>query len=141
MPGTLAGYVGRFGEVADRLARVSLESRPALDIIGGYGRDPEALLYVDPPYLGSTRSARHYRHEMTGEDEHAELAEALHKVKATVLLSGYASDLYDCELYADWFRHEIRSWTGQANDRGSGHRTEVVWSNRRLAKDEGLWDA
>ncbi|HSA49266.1 MAG TPA: hypothetical protein VLH10_04035 [Yinghuangia sp.] len=62
---------------------------PALELIAAYGRHRFTLLYVDPPYLGTTRD-RNHRHEMTGEAAHRELAEALHACRATVVLSGYA---------------------------------------------------
>lgn len=136
MPRTLAGYVGRFAAVADRLATVTLESRPALEVIAAYGRDLHNLLYVDPPYLASTRNGTAYRHEMPHEAQHRELAEALQDCAATVVLSGYASPLYDSELYAGWDRAEISAATGQ----GSvwTERTEVVWCNRQLRRDEPL---
>jgi len=125
-PRHLAKYVGRLAPVAERLAGVSLECRPALEVISSYGRHRGVLLYVDPPYLGSTRT-RNYRHEMASEAEHRELAEALHACKAGVVLSGYPSPLYD-ELYAGWHRVEIPARAGQA--RTWQRRTEVLWSNR-----------
>lgn len=133
MPRYLEGYVDRMPAAAGRLIDVTLEARPALDLIRAYGRHPDVLLYCDPPYLGSTR-ARNYRHEMTSPDEHRELADALQAAVATVVLSGYHSPLYD-QLYADWHRLEISSFTGNANA-GEGARTEVIWSNRPLAQAE-----
>lgn len=126
MPGYLSGYVNRMAAAAERLARVSLECRPALDIIDAYGAQPDVLLYIDPPYLGSTR-CRNYRHEMGAEADHRELAERLAACRAAVVLSGYPSDLYDA-LYVGWERREISTATGQAA-RWSP-RTEVLWSNR-----------
>jgi len=126
MPRYLAGYVSRLAPVAERLAGVSLECRPALELIESYGRHPKVLLYVDPPYLGSTR-ARNYRHEMGGESEHRELAAALEACRAAVVLSGYHSPLYD-ELFAGWHRVELKAHTGQAHT--WQRRTEVLWSNR-----------
>lgn len=131
MPGYLDGYVGRMAAVAERLHAVSLECLPALDLIAKYGAEPDVLLYVDPPYLGATRDSRpQYRHEMQGETEHRELAEALHAARASVVLSGYASDLYDRDLYAGWDRHTLAAATGNAG--GDRARTEVLWSNRPL---------
>jgi len=126
MPAYLAGYIGRMAPVAARLANVSLECRPALEVITAYSH-PTTLLYVDPPYLRETRSGMGYRHEMPDEAEHRELAEALNSTNAMAVLSGYRSPLYD-ELYADWYVHEISATTGQ----GSvwKERTEVLWSNR-----------
>lgn len=138
MPRYLVGYVERLAPAVERLQRVSLECRPALDIITKYGAEPNVLLYVDPPYLGSTRANDNaYRREMRTEAEHRELAEALQTARAAVVISGYASDLYDRELYAGWDRHTLATSTGQGGSWGA--RTEVLWSNRPLT--ETLFDA
>jgi len=56
------------------------------------------------PYLETTRTGRDrsrgrdYSHDTASDAEHRELASALRATRATVLLSGYASPLYD-ELY------------------------------------------
>lgn len=141
MPDYLTGYVDRMATAAERIQHVSLECLPALDIIAKYGTDPGVLLYVDPPYLGSTRTRSWdgYEHEMRGEAEHRELAAALRSARAAVVLSGYASDLYDSELYAGWDRHTIASGTGQGAD--WGNRTEVLWSNVPLGQQLELFPA
>lgn len=139
MPEYLDGYVDRMATAAERLHRVTLENRPALDLIERYGRCPAVLLYIDPPYLGSTRGHDQvYRHEMREEKEHRELAAALHGCRATVVVSGYASPLYDLELYPGWDRHTMASGTGQGV--GWGNRTEVLWSNRPLGQQRSLFD-
>lgn len=139
MPDYLTAYVDRIAPAAERLQHVSLESLPALEIIAKYGVDEEVLLYVDPPYLLTTRSKTResYEYEMVDEDSHRELAQALRAARAAVVLSGYPSDLYDRELYADWDRHTIGTHTGQGAAFDS--RTEVLWSNRPLGMQPGLW--
>lgn len=140
-PDYLHGYIQRIHDAADRLAGVSLDCLPALDIITKYGQHADVLLYVDPPYLGSTRGTwgnDGYRFEMRGEAEHRALAEALHTCKASVVLSGYPSDLYDRELYPDWQRHTIAASTGQGGV--WSNRTEVLWSNRPLGSQPALFD-
>ncbi|WP_312884802.1 DNA adenine methylase [Nocardia barduliensis] len=134
MPRYLAGYLDRMMPAAERLSAVSLESRPALDVITTYGRHQATLLYVDPPYLGETRD-RNYRHEMTSPAAHRELAAALHACRATVVLSGYPSDLYDNDLYATWHRYTHQTGTSQGGRWAA--RTEVLWSNRPLDTDPG----
>lgn len=126
MPDYLSGYVGRLAAAAERLHSVSLECRPALEVVEAYSRSAEVCLYVDPPYLGSVRNGTNYAHEMPSAVEHEALIEALLRARAAVVLSGYASDLYDTAL-AGWTRVEIPTFNGNA---GSGARTEVVWSNR-----------
>jgi len=132
MPDYIDGYAERIAPAAQRLAGVSLECRPALEVIGKYGASPEVCLYVDPPYLGSTRANDNaYRHELRSEAEHRELAAALHAARAAVVLSGYPSPLYD-EIYAGWYRHDMAASTGQGGT--WANRTEVLWSNRPLGE-------
>jgi DNA adenine methylase len=133
MPGYLRGYVDRMAPAVERLQNVSLECRPANEVIAKYGARPDVLLYVDPPYLGETRANdRSYRHELFSADEHRELAKLLRDCRAAVVLSGYPSSLYDLELYPDWYRHTIPSSTGQGGT--WQNRTEVLWSNRPLGR-------
>lgn len=139
MPGYLDGYVDRIAPAVERLKNVTLECRPALDVIRKFGACPEVLLYVDPPYLGSTRNNESsYQHELMSDDEHRALAKLLHDCRATVVLSGYPSELYDRELYAGWDRHTIAASTGQGGT--WQNRTEVLWSNRPLALPLSLFD-
>ncbi|MGI8308048.1 DNA adenine methylase [Saccharopolyspora hattusasensis] len=136
MPDYLQGYIGRMYIAAERLAGVSLECRPALELIARYGRSPNVLLYVDPPYLGSTRFSGGYVHEMRSEGEHRELAAALHDCTASVVLSGYDSPLYT-ELYDGWHVSRINTTTGQGGTRQE--RTEVLWSNREPLDTLPFW--
>ncbi|MGW0984318.1 DNA adenine methylase [Streptomyces xiamenensis] len=134
MPGYLAGYADRIAAAAERLHHVSLECQPAADLIARYGAAEDVLLYVDPPYLGSTRTAAaRYRHEMRAEADHRDLAEQLHACRAAVVLSGYDSDLY-AELYDGWHRAERPATTG--NGGTARGRTEVLWSNRPLQQTD-----
>jgi DNA adenine methylase len=134
----LGGYCDRIPPCARRIRHVSLERRPALEIVADYGRHPGVLLYVDPPYVLGTRSkpAGRYRFEMT-DDDHRALAGALRSAAATVVLSGYPSDLYDVELYPDWHRIELASST--SNGGQASERTEVLWSNRQLERPHDLF--
>jgi len=137
MPGYLAGYVARMAPACERLSRVSLECRPALELIEAFSPHRDVLLYVDPPYLGSTRTSGGYVHEMRTESDHRELSEALSAVRGAVVLSGYLSELY-AELYAGWHRLDITVGTGQGGTWES--RTEVLWSNRPLGNQRDLFD-
>ncbi|MDV7193359.1 DNA adenine methylase [Mycolicibacterium fortuitum] len=140
MPQYLNGYVDRMAACAERLHHVSLESRPALDIIKQYGKVSTCCLYVDPPYLGSsrTRGGGTYRHEMRGHDEHLELLWELMGCQAAVVVSGYPSALYDDAL-AGWDRVAIETMTGQAKSSNKA-RTEVLWSNREISDQRSLFD-
>jgi DNA adenine methylase len=133
-PKYLAGYVDRMTELIDRLHHVSLECRPALDLIEKYGRERDSLIYLDPPYLGSVRT-RNYRHELTSESDHGDLLEAAKGCKASVVISGYPSPLYD-SLLSDWARVDVDTKTG--NGKGDQRRVEVLWANRDLIHADTL---
>lgn len=146
MPAYLNGYVARIAAAAERLHHASLECRPALEIVNRYGQAPEVLLYVDPPYLASTRDAtgprggsRRYQHEMLADGEHRDLLTALLACRASVVLSGYPSALYDA-LLDGWHRREFAAGTGQSARGEWSARTEVLWSNRPLGDQPGLFD-
>ena len=94
------GSIDRLPEIAERLLRVQLENRPALEVINLYD-DKETLFYCDPPYPHESRGdANAYGFEMTNE-EHRELAECLNQVKGKVAVSGYQCSLYH-KLYKKW---------------------------------------
>lgn len=111
--GGMSGVVSRwFGGIealsgiAERLLRVQIENRPALDVIRCYD-SPTTLFYCDPPYPHESRGdSRAYGFEMD-ERAHRELAAMLHTVQAKVAVSGYRCRLMD-ELYAGWRRHDAR---------------------------------
>lgn len=111
----------RILEAAERLRMVQIECRPALDVIRRFDRDG-VFMYLDPPYVLSTRSRKQYVHEMEDAD-HEDLMDVLDGIQAKVMISGYASELYDRRL-AGWTRRELRSHT-----EGGKPRTEIVWMN------------
>lgn len=130
-----ANYPDALRAMEHRLQGVVIENRPALQVL--HAQDsPETLHYVDPPYVHSTRSAtagKGYEHEMT-DQQHRELAEAVHGLKGMVVLSGYASDLYD-GLYSDWKRETRRAFAD-----GTRERLEVLWlSPAACRRDLRLW--
>lgn len=128
----LATYPRQIAAFTERLAGVCLECKPAAAIIAQQDR-PDTLFYCDPPYPLHTRSERQryagkgYVHELT-DDDHRALAEQLRRVRGRVVVSGYACDLYDRELYPDWERHERAHLAD-----GAKQRTEVVWLNPACA--------
>lgn len=104
----------------ERLRGVTMENRPAVDVLRFYD-DPRALHFVDPPYPHGTRGYGSYRYEMA-DDDHRELATVLRGLKGMVVLCGYACDLYDLELYPDWHRVTRNTYAD-----GARPRTEVLW--------------
>lgn len=107
---------------AERMRGVVIEQRPAIDVMLAHDGG-SVVHYVDPPYLPETRDkGRDYRHEMT-RDDHGALLECLLSLRGHVVLSGYASNLYDQALLG-WRRIEIKSMADRAAER-----TEVIWCN------------
>lgn len=110
---------------------------PRLEIICGDARAFLAcypwtgaeLVYLDPPYLMSTRSSGRaiYPHEFATEAEHLELLSLLLTITAEagsrIVISGYASGLYD-ELLCSWRRVSFPMVT-----RGGTMADEVLWMN------------
>lgn len=119
----------------ERLRGVVIEHRDALDVIRYYDK-PDALHYVDPPYVAKTRGrSQRYRFELNDE-AHRELAALLHECVGMVVLSGYYLDaegnvvnpLYD-ELYADWTRIDRNTYAD-----GALPKVESLWLSPRTAQ-------
>ena len=122
------GGVEALAAVAERLLRVQVENRPALDILDIYDSN-ETLFYCDPPYVHSTRGdSKAYAFEMTNE-QHEELADKLNAVRGRVAFSNYDSDFLD-QLYPSrrWSKHVLPAKTNHAT---KGKRVEILWTNYR----------
>ena len=127
MSGVVSRWLGGGGtlpEISERLARVQMENRPALDIVTLYD-DKNTLFYCDPPYLHSTRGdSRAYGFEMM-DDEHIQLAVALGRIKGKAAISGYRCDLMDT-LYKGWKRFEAPRKQAHSIKKP---RQECLWMN------------
>ena len=121
MPGRIAGVV-------ERLRAVSIENRPALDVIRTTDSE-RTVIYCDPPYHPSTIRSPDYKVTMTA-DDHEELLAALRGARGMVMLSGYRCALYDGEL-TDWHRVDLaHSCMASAPMPGADiRRVESLWLN------------
>jgi DNA adenine methylase len=93
---------------ADRLKSITIEYMDAVQVIRKYDEE-DALIYLDPPYVPSTRSmggAATYDVDYTYE-QHEELLDTLLKAKGMAIISGYPNQLYDDVLLS-------RGWTKQS---------------------------
>ncbi len=105
---------------AERVRGVVIEQRPAVQVMRDHDSQ-DTVFYVDPPYLPETRDrGADYRHEMTRQD-HADLLTVLRELRGRVIVSGYASPMYD-EALRDWHRLEVAALADRALPR-----TEVIW--------------
>jgi len=120
------GGVEALESIAERLLRVQIENRPALDIINLYD-DSETLFYCDPPYLPMTRGDTNaYAYEMD-EIQYYEFAKAINNCKGLVAVSGY-----DHPLMNEFFERE--RWIKSFEEEKPIHSTkdirqEVLWTN------------
>lgn len=122
-----AGGVEGLGEVAERLLRVQIENRPALDLIQLYD-SPTTLFYCDPPYVHSTRrDCNTYAFEMDDE-QHRALAAALNSIQGQAAVSGYRCDLMD-ELFTGWQRYDAPARQIAST---KAMRQESLWANYDL---------
>ena len=118
------GSVEALPAIAERLLRVQIENRPAIEAIRLYD-SKGTLFYCDPPYPHSSRSDnKAYGAEMT-DDAHSHLASVLNGVKGKVAVSGYRCDLMD-SLYRDFRRHDASARICHSVKKP---RREALWVN------------
>ena len=126
-------------QVHERFQRVVIEHADWRILFDRYRANREAFLYLDPPYLRSTRRGGGYEYEWTTED-HEELVDALagEEHAARVVLSGYASPLYEVLEGNGWQRLDfgiVSYATGRSGRRAGAtlgpedYRVESVWLN------------
>lgn len=120
------GSIEDLPEIAERLLRVQIENRPALNVIQLYD-SPDTLFYCDPPYVHLTRGDNSsYGYEMT-DDEHRDLAKVLNSVQGRAAISNYQCELMD-ELYpaSKWIKTVAAEKTIHST---KGKRVEALWTN------------
>lgn len=108
-------------QAAERLRGVQIENRPAVELMKRFNY-PNVLIYLDPPYVLDARYGKQYRYEMDNTD-HENLIAAAKNHKGPVLISGYASELYN-ELLKDWHREETTCYTQVCSKK-----KEILWMN------------
>ena len=131
------GGVDALEDIAQRLIRVQIENRPAMDVIRLYD-SPETLFYCDPPYLHATRGdSNAYGFEME-ETEHRDLAEVLSECRARVAVSGYDHPLME-KLFPPkrWLKTQGADRTIHST---KGIRQEILWTNYNPRNEPSLFD-
>ena len=134
MSGSVSRWLNRIDAlwaVSERLRRVQIENRDAIEVIQKYD-SPDTLFYIDPPYPHESRGDIHaYAYEMS-EKDHEKLAEALHSVKGKAAISGYRSPLTD-RLYSHWTRIDAPEAIVHSVKKS---RIESLWINYSLTELE-----
>ncbi len=123
--------------IAERIKDVSFVHADYADCLDGLDHDENALVYLDPPYMLATRTAKAaYAFEMTKSGDqvsdhlnHSVLLDRINQAQCSIILSGYDSPLYADRLRPDegWsklmFDMPNHSGQGKAKQR----RVECVW--------------
>lgn len=139
MSGVISRWLGgieNLAFIAERLLRVQIENRPAIDVIRLYD-SKDTLFYCDPPYVHDTRGdTKSYSYEMTN-DEHRQLAQTLNAVNGSVAISNYQCDLMD-KLYPAprWKKHFSPLKTIHST---KDKRQEVLWVNYDIRKSKNTY--
>lgn len=92
-------------DYSDRLRNVTIEMMDAVQVVRKYDAE-DALIYLDPPYVPSTRSmggCAEYDVDYSYE-QHQELLDTMLHMKGMAIISGYPNALYDDTLMS-------RGWT------------------------------
>lgn len=127
--------VDRLPEIHQRLSKVMVYNRDAFELMEKYSRD-NVFMYVDPPYVLSTRSsAERYAVDMTDEQQER-LIEICTNSKAKLLISGYDCELYD-RLLDNGFTKV--SFTVNTIDGARNPKTKVesLWLNYKIDDTKG----
>lgn len=128
--GTACKWAG-ITEVIDEAARrlkgnttnlVQIECMDAMRLIERYN-NADTLMYLDPPYIKSTRkSGALYKVEMDDE-QHRQLMRAISESRAKIIISGYASSIYS-DYLKGWETDKIITHTTSADKA-----EEIIWMN------------
>lgn len=101
---------------------VQIEKMDAFRLIERYDT-PDALIYIDPPYVRSSRkSGALYVHEMTDQDQ-IRLLDLIISSRAKIIISGY-----DNPIYNEW----LSSWntdTTMCQTKSTVMACEKIWMN------------
>ena len=120
-------------ELAERLRKVQIENRPAIEVIQRFDYK-EVFMYIDPPYLLDTRRGKQYMHEMADKD-HEELLITILQSRAKIMISGYESEMYN-DYLSGWNKEYFSSCAECGRSR-----QEVIWMNYKpLQKQISIFD-
>ena len=125
-------------EIVYRLRRVQIDNDSWENILDRYDGE-DTVLYLDPPYVQSTRKSGGYKHEMDDSD-HERLIADIQTVQGKVLLSGYDNPIYE---KLGWERTDYETTCYSAHNKhskGKDHkRIESVWYNYDMNPQQSLF--
>lgn len=119
--------VDRLPEIHDRLSRVAIFNRDAIELIKKYDKE-DVFMYLDSPYANETRSSGRYENDFTDEQQDEYLNTLISIENAKVLVSGYACERYEILERNGYQRFDIVVNT-QTPHRVKKTKVESVWKN------------
>jgi DNA adenine methylase len=129
MQSSFESSVARLESFSARIAHCSFLNNNAFELLDFVGADPDVLIYLDPPYLHETRVAKKlYKHEMSTQD-HIKLLTLANQARARVVISGYASRLYN-DMLGGWSQTLLPTKICMGSGNSKSDRLEVIWYNR-----------
>lgn len=121
----------RIMQASERLRGVQIENKPAIELMERFNY-PNVLIYLDPPYVLSTRRGKQYKHELDIKGQ-KELLEAVLAHKGPLLISGYDNELYN-DYLKGWHREETICYSQVCS-----RKREVLWMNFEPEKQLSLF--
>jgi len=103
--------------------RTTIFNQDAHDFLRNFPFTGNEFVYVDPPYLISSRKSKSLYEFDYSDEQHEELLKILISIPCNIMLSGYNSALYTKNL-GHWF-----SKTYSTRDRSGQQVTEHLWMN------------
>lgn len=122
-----ANRVDHIWRFVERFRRVQIDNLDWRACLTKYDH-PDAVLYLDPPYVPATRRSGGYIHELTVED-HEELVARVLELQGCAVVSGYDHAVYR-PLTEKLTKHEFKVLSTAAvrrRDTARDHRVECLW--------------
>lgn len=116
-----SGFPDVLQVASERLKGVQIENIDAFELIKRFDTK-DVFIYLDPPYLLSTKKGNMYHHEMT-DDQHLKLLKMIVDHPAKIMISGYGNPMYN-SILKDWHK-ESKNTLAESSQK----RTEVLWMN------------
>jgi DNA adenine methylase len=131
-PGDLNAWktmLSQLKSISERVQKTNIIHSDFRGVVKCWDED-NSLMYLDPPYLHSTRSENAtdaYEHEMTA-DDHIALLNLIKNARGKVAISGYYSPLYKNTLIG-WKCLKKETANHSSQSKSKQRRTECLWVN------------
>jgi site-specific DNA-adenine methylase len=123
--------VAQLPAIAERLRGVTILKGDSMDLLATFDR-PDALFYLDPPYVHSGRgNHRMYKRCEMDDRDHRRLCRVVKRLEGRVVLSGYDNAIYEEEL-GGWRKVSKEVFLCARFNRNAARRpkkTECLWLN------------